>query len=132
VSYQSDEPRGSGWLLFAATMLGLTGALNALFGMAAIGQSRVFTGHTSFLFGNLRAWGWILLAIGIAQVVAAWGIGGRAPWSRWTGILLAGLNVLGHAVFAQAYPFWSLIAISLNILVIYALTVWGGPETRAA
>jgi hypothetical protein len=30
-------------------------------------------------------------------------------------------------VFAHAYPFWSLIAISLDVLVIYALTVYGGP-----
>jgi hypothetical protein len=26
----------------------------------------------------------------------------------------------------QSYPFWSLIVITLNILVIYALAVYGG------
>jgi hypothetical protein len=132
VSTQSDDPRGSGWLLFAATMLGLTGSLNALIGLAAIGQSRVFAGDAAFVIGNLRAWGWILLLVGVAQVAAAFGIGGRAPWGRWSGIGLAGLNILGHVVFAQAYPFWSLIAISLDVLVIYALTVYGGPEFERA
>ena len=84
MSTQSDDPRGSGWLLFAATMLGLTGSLNALIGLAAIGQSRVFAGDAAFVIGNLRAWGWILLLVGVAQVAAAFGIGGRAPWGHST------------------------------------------------
>ena len=113
MSTQSDDPRGSGWLLFAATMLGLTGSLNALIGLAAIGQSRVFAGDAAFVIGNLRAWGWILLAVGVAQVAAAFGIGGRAPWGRWSGIGLAGLRCgwavrmpVGrrHAVRRRAMP----------------------------
>jgi hypothetical protein len=128
VSTQSDDVRGSGWLLFAATMLGLTGSLNALIGLAAIGQSRVFAGDATFVFGSLRTLGWVMLLLGIGQVVAAFGVGGHAPWGRWTGIAVAGLNVLGHAVFAHAYPFWSLIAIALDVLVIYALTVYGGQD----
>ncbi len=125
---QSDDARGSGWLLFAATMLGLTGSLNALIGLAAIGQSRVFAGDATFVFGSLRTLGWVLLLLGVGQVAAAFGIGGGAPWGRWTGIGVAGLNILGHVVFAQAYPFWSLIAIALDVLVIYALTVYGEPD----
>jgi hypothetical protein len=113
-------------------MLGLTGSLNALIGLAAIGHSRVLASDAAYVVGNLRAWGWILVLLGVGQVAAAFGIGGRAPWGRWAGIGLAGLNILGHAVFAQAYPFWSLIAIALDVLVIYALTVWGGPETARA
>jgi hypothetical protein len=128
VSNQSDVARGSGWLLFAATMLGLTGSLNALIGLAAIGQSRVFAGDATYVFGSLRSLGWMLLLVGAAQLVAAFGVGGRAPWGRWAGIAVAGLNILGHVVFAHAYPFWSLIAIALDVLVIYALTVYGAPD----
>jgi hypothetical protein len=128
VSAHTDDARGSGWLLFAATMLGLTGSLNALIGLAAIGQSRVFEGDATYLFGSLRSLGWVLLLLGVGQVVAAFGVGGRAFWGRWAGILVAGLNILGHVVFAHAYPFWSLVAIVLDVLVIYALTVWGAPE----
>ena len=128
MSTHSDDARGSGWLLFAATMLGLTGSLNALIGLAAIGQSRVFAGDATYVFGSLRSLGWVLLLLGVGQVVAAFGVGGRAFWGRWAGIAVAGLNILGHVVFAHAYPFWSLVAIVLDVLVIYALTVWGAPE----
>lgn len=128
MSSHSDEARGSGWLLFAATMLGLTGSLNALIGLAAIGQSRVFVGDAQFVIGNLRAWGWILLLVGVVQVAAAFGVGNRTPWARWAGIGISGLNVLGQVMFTQAYPVWSMIAIALDILVIYALTVYGGHQ----
>jgi len=127
VSTHSDDARGYGWLLFAATMLGLTGSLNALIGLAAIGQSRVFAGDATYVFGSLRSLGWALLLVGVGQLVAAFGVGGRASWGRWAGIAVAGLNILGHVVFAHAYPFWSLIAIALDVLVIYALTVYGDP-----
>ena len=128
MSAHTDDARGSGWLLFAATMLGLTGSLNALIGLAAIGQSRVFAGDATYVFGSLRSLGWVLLLLGVGQVVAAFGVGGQAFWGRWAGIAVAGLNILGHVVFAHAYPFWSLVAIVLDVLVIYALTVWGAPE----
>jgi len=52
-----------------------------------------------------------------------------ASWARWFTIVVASINVLGQLSFlgSSAYPVWTLTAITLNIVVIYALTVrWAG------
>ena len=43
VSYDEDE-RGVGWLLFAATMLGLAGILTVIDGIVALSKSKFFIG----------------------------------------------------------------------------------------
>ena len=40
------------------------------------------------------------------------------------GIILAGLSALGNFMFIPYYPFWSLLIIALDVLVIWALAVY--------
>jgi hypothetical protein len=118
--------RGEGWLLFAATMLGLAGVWNVLQGMLAIGDSKVYGPDSTFVFSNLRTWGWIILVLGAVQILAAFGIGSRNEYARWFGIGVAGVNLIGQLAFIPVYPFWALAVLALDVLVIYALTVYGG------
>jgi hypothetical protein len=41
------------------------------------------------------------------------------------GVILAGLSALVNMAFIGAYPVWSLIIITVDVLVIYALIVHG-------
>ena len=79
------------------------------------------------MFSDLRTWGWITLIVGVLLIVAAMGVFSGSGFARWFGIFAAGLNadraLRGRS---QSYPFWSLIVITLDILVIYALAVYGG------
>ena len=52
----TDIP-GTGLLGFAVLMLGLAGAWNVIEGLLAIGDSRVFVGETTFVFSDLNTWG---------------------------------------------------------------------------
>src|SRR5262249_25773991 len=45
-----EGPRGTGWVMFAAVLLGLAGIWNFLDGILAIGSSRVYAGHHTFVF----------------------------------------------------------------------------------
>ena len=47
-------------------------------------------------------------------------------WGRIVGVILAGLSAIDHFATVRGYPVWSLIVITLNVFVIYALTVHGG------
>ena len=78
------------WVGFAAVMLALAGFWNIFEGFAAIFQSKVYTASATYVFSDLRTWGWIVLALGILLVVAA-SVGRFAPlyapvgclsWSR--------------------------------------------------
>lgn len=126
-AYEDDE-RGFGWLLFAATMLGLAGILSVFDGIIALSRGKFYTANSSYVFTDLRTWGWITLVIGALLIVAAMGVFSGSRFARWFGILMAGLNAVGlfGSPTAQAYPFWSLIIFALDILVIYALAVYGG------
>jgi hypothetical protein len=41
------------------------------------------------------------------------------------GVLLAGLSALVNLAFIEAYPIWSMLIITFDVLVIYALIVHG-------
>jgi hypothetical protein len=125
-AYEFDEERGFGWLLFAATMLGLAGVLSVIDGIMALSKSKFYTANANYVFSDLRTWGWIMLIVGALLIVAAMGVFSGSGFARWFGIFAAGLNLIAHFGAIQAYPFWSLIVITLDILVIYALAVYGG------
>ena len=126
-AYEDDE-KGFGWLLFAATMLGLAGVLGVIDGIVALSRSKFYTPNSSYVFADLRTWGWITLIVGALLIIAAMGVFSGSGFARWFGIAMAGLNAIAFfgAPSAQAYPFWSLIVFALDVLVIYALAVYGG------
>ncbi|MFD8787453.1 hypothetical protein [Kitasatospora sp. NPDC059599] len=119
---------GSGLITFAGVLLVLLGALNALDGIAAIARSHVFIGDAHYVFGDLRAWGWAILALAVVQLAAAYGVlVTRAQWARWTGVVVLGLNAFAQMAFAPSYPLWSVTLLAIDVIGIYALTAHGGP-----
>jgi len=46
--------------------------------------------------------------------------------ARWFGVAAAAINAVGQLMFLHAYPFWSLALFAVCMLIIYALTVYGG------
>ena len=67
-----------------------------------------------------------MLGVGALLIVAAMGVFSGSRFARWFGIFAAGLNAIGFFGAIQSYPFWSLMVFTLDILVIYALAVYGG------
>ena len=74
---------------------------------------------------DFTAWGWVHLVVGIVVVVAGLGVMAGQVWARVVGVLLASLSLLANVAFLAAYPFWSLVMIALDIVIIMALTVHG-------
>jgi hypothetical protein len=72
--------------------------------------------------------GWIVLALGVVELVAAGAILRGRAWGRWFGISAASLNAIGQMVFIPAYPWWALLIIAVDILVIYGLAAYGAQE----
>jgi hypothetical protein len=124
------DPPGTGWVGFAAVMLGLAGVWNFIDGILAISSSNIYTDNAHYVFSSLHTWGWIVLILGILQAVAAFGLLNGSEWARWFGIIVAGINAIGQLAFMDAYPFWALAMFSVDILIIYALTVYAGSRLR--
>jgi hypothetical protein len=121
-----DEERGAGWLIFAATMLGLAGILSVIDGIVALSRSRFYVANATYVFSDLRTWGWITLLIGVLAIIAAGGVLSGSQFARWFGIIGAGLVAVEQFAFMQAYPFWSITIFACCLLVIYALATYGG------
>src|SRR5690349_10381293 len=60
----------SGWWVFAGVLLLVAGVLNIIYGIASIGDSKFFTEHGTYIISGLHTWGWVLLIIGVLELVA--------------------------------------------------------------
>jgi hypothetical protein len=123
-----SSSRGGGMVVFAAVLLAVLGFFNLLDGIAAVARSHVFVGNATYVFGSLRAWGWIILILGVLQLVAAAGVVSRNQLARWFGVVVVGLNAIGQMFFIASYPFWSLVIIAVDMVALYALCAYGSRE----
>ncbi len=125
------EGRGIGLIFFASILLLVAGFFNMIYGIAAIAQSHVFVANAHYVFGNLRAWGWITLIIAVLQLVAGGGVLAGNQWARWFGVAVVGLSAIDMMFFIPAYPFWALTIIAVDIVALYGLCVYGSRENLA-
>jgi hypothetical protein len=115
----------AGWIGFAGILLIIIGGVDFFQGLIAIIEDEYFVPtQAGMLVVDLTAWGWFLLFWGVLLALVGFGLLGAQSWARWTAIVLVSLNILAQLGFAgdSAYPLWSLTAIILNIVVLYALT----------
>jgi hypothetical protein len=129
---QTDSPSGVGWVTFASVLLGLAGVWNSIDGILGIAGSRVYTASSVFVFSDLNTWGWIMLILGIIQLIAAGSLLAGSEFARWFGISAAGLNAIGQLMFVPVYPWWAIAMFTVDVLIIYALAIYGGARLRVA
>lgn len=123
-----STPKGFGRSVFAAVLLMVGGALNVIYGIAAIGNSSFFVHDTNYVFGSLKSWGWITLIIGILELIAALSLFGGNTFGRWFGIGVGSLAALAALLELPAYPFWSLAVFALSLWIIHGLAIYRAPE----
>jgi hypothetical protein len=123
-----DEERVTGWWIFAGIMLGISGFLNIIWGIAAISESHFTTVNGSaYIFSNLNTWGWVTLVLGGLEIIAAFSLWAGGSFGRWFGIIAAGLVAIGALLDVRVLPFWSICVFALSVIVIYQLAK--GPES---
>ena len=126
------EGRGYGLVLFAGVLLLVSGFWNLIYGIAAIAQSHVFVANAHYVFGNLRAWGWVTLIFAILLLIAGGGVMAGNQLARWFAVAVLGLNVIEQMFSIPAYPFWSLTIIAMDVVALYGLCAYGSRENVEA
>jgi len=129
---RSTERHGYGLVLFASILLLVIGCFNLIYGIAAIANSHIFTANAHYVVGNLRAWGWITLIVGVLQLLAAAGVMVGNQLARWFAVALLALNAIDQMLFIPAYPFWSLAIIAMDVVALWGLCAYGSRENLAA
>jgi hypothetical protein len=125
---QPPEPTGwVGWIFFAGVMMIMIGIFHACAGLVALFNDEWFVVGKSGLAVSVdyTAWGWVHLIAGVVVALAGFGVMVGQMWARVLGVVLAVVSAIVNIGFLAAYPVWSAILITLDVLVIYALTVHG-------
>ena len=133
-SRSADRSRASsptgwvGWLVFAGVMMILVGAFQAIDGLIALFKDELYVVRPNGLVIDIdyTAWGWTHLLLGILLIAAGSAIFSGRVWGRTLGVIAAMLSALVNFAFIPAYPVWSLLIITVDVLVIYALIAHGG------
>jgi hypothetical protein len=123
---QHEAPPESAWVggltMFAVVMMLIVGILQALNGIAALFNDKVYVTTPNYIYAfDLTGWGWIHLLLGVLVAVVGVAIMQGQTWGRWVGIGLVGLSLIANFLFIPYYPIWSLVIIALEVAVIAAL-----------
>ena len=115
-----------GSLLFAGTIMFTLGIFHAFEGLAAIIKNEFFVVSGEYAFRvDVTTWGWIQLFLGILVAAAGIYLFVGKMWARIVAIGVAMLSTWANFLSIPYYPFWSILMIALNILVIWAIAAYG-------
>ncbi|MFC4058730.1 hypothetical protein ACFOWE_10520 [Planomonospora corallina] len=125
-----EEPRPTGWVgwvMFAGIGMMILGCFQAMMGLVGIFNTDFYlvTSGDLAIPVNYTTWGWTHLIMGVVVFLAGAAVMAGKTWGRVVGIVLASIQALVNFAWFPAYPFWSMIVIAVDVLVIYALAVHG-------
>lgn len=128
----NSQPSGwVGWVYFAGILMLVRAFFQAFLGIVALTQSNFYVVTSDRLaVYNFTAWGWIHLLISVILLTAAFSVFVGGTYGRIVGSLMIAVSLVANLIFLPAYPIWSIIAIVIDSLILYALIVRGG-EAKA-
>ena len=124
----------AGWAAFAGIVMIIAGAWDALNGLNALllpVEKWGWSGEAGTVFLDVVAWGWWHIIIGLALVLVGIFVLRGATLARTIAVILVALNAITQLSWLGVQPWWSLIMIALDVIVIYALTVHGRELQRS-
>jgi hypothetical protein len=104
----------------------MAGCFQAFIGLIAIFENEFYVATRNYLFQfDATTWGWIHLILAVIVGLAGMALLAGQTWARVVGIILAVLSAISNFLFIPYYPFWSLLIITLDVFVIWALAAHG-------
>jgi hypothetical protein len=124
--------RGTGRVVFAATLLLIAGTLNIIYGIGALDDANIFVNDKRYIFTNLNTLGWVLIILGVIQLGGGFSLIAGNTFGRVIGIVGGSLGAIGALLsIGGAYPWWSLGIFFLCVWVVYGILVFGEDERVA-
>ena len=121
----------SGWAFFVGILLFMVGVFNVIWGLTAIIDDKELTvGRQGVIVWDITTWGWIHLLLGIVMILTAVGLFAGRSWARWTAIFFVMVNAFGQIAWIPVHPLWSVLVITLDVIIIYQLTARWEVEDR--
>jgi len=117
----------TGWVVFAATILFVSGLFSIIQGLVAIiGPNTYFVASEGDLFLlDVAGWGWYTLVLGVLIALTGWALFSGATWARVVAVILAILSMVGQLLLVPVQPWWSFILISIDFFILYSVIAHG-------
>lgn len=121
-STQSVSPWAHGIAVFAGVAMIVGGAFQALEGLAGIIKDKWLVVLPNYIYAfDITAWGVIHLLVGLALVVIGVSLLRGQTWARVAGMIAAVVSAILNFVWLPYSPWWALLIIAVDFLVIWAL-----------
>jgi hypothetical protein len=121
-SAQTVSPWAHGIAVFAGVVMIIGGAFQALEGLSAIVNDKYLVVAPSTIYAfDVTVWGAIHLLVGLALLVIGFFLLRGATWARAAGIVVAAISAIVNFTWLPYSPWWALVIIGVDILVIWAL-----------
>ena len=115
-----------GWIAFAGVIMIIAGVLNFIYGLiAAVNDDWVVFGNRANLYLDLNQWGWVHMILGVVVALAGGFLFTGNILARTVGVIVAAASLVANFLWLPTYPVWSLIVITMDVLIIWALTADG-------
>lgn len=107
----------------ATTLMILTGLLTCFIGITGIIRGVFFNRVATYPFYySVFSRGVTLLVIGAVALVVGLALLIRRHWARHVATVVAVISAIANFMFMPFYPFWSIVVLALNVLIIWELT----------
>jgi hypothetical protein len=124
--------RGTGRVVFAATLLLIAGTLNIIYGIGALDDANIFANDKRYVLSNLNTLGWVLIILGLIQLGGGLSLMAGNTYGRVIAIIGGSLGaIVALLSVGGAYPWWSLAIFALCIYVVHGVLVFGRDEKAA-
>jgi hypothetical protein len=121
--------RGAGRALLAATLLVIAGTLNIIYGIGALDDANIFVNDKRYIFTNLNTMGWVLIALGVIQLIGGFSLMAGNTFGRVIGIIGAGLGAIAALLsIGGNYPWWSVAIFFLCVYILHGIYIYGEEE----
>jgi hypothetical protein len=119
--------RWIGWILFVGIVLIVSGLISLIQGLVALFDDDFYlvTAAALPIDVDFTVWGWVLAAFGAMLILTGYFVMFGYAWARLLALVLTAVHAFVNLTFLAAYPIWSILAISLDLIAIYAVAVHG-------
>jgi uncharacterized membrane protein (DUF2068 family) len=127
--YETDRDRQgtSGWVIFAAAMLGLGSVSHISSGMTMVFNTTWVLDTTHYTSKtDIQALGWVQLGVGVLMLVSAWGLLTAKRWARAVGVVFGVVTALHGLTHLEIHPLWGIAGLLVGAGIVFALTAKGG------
>ena len=125
--------RGTGRVVFAATLLLLLGTINIIYGIGALDGANIFVDDQRFVLTDLNTLGWVVIVLGVIQLGGGFSLMAGNTYGRVIAIIAGSLGAIGALLsIGGNNPWWSLAVFFMCVYVVYGIIVYGRDERELA